>query len=59
MLPEKDTVNHVKLRDKLAGCLMGCSVGDALGVPHEFRFHKSNVYTGLLYIVPEYHFQFT
>lgn len=49
---------HENLRDKVAGCLMGCALGDALGVPHEFRFHKNNVYTGLLYIVPEYHFQY-
>lgn len=49
----------ISLRDRIAGCLMGCALGDALGVPHEFRFHKKNIYTGLLYIVPEYHFQFS
>lgn len=50
--------DNTKLRDKLAGCIIGCAVGDALGAPHEFKFHKKNKYTGLLYIAPEYHFQF-
>ena len=59
MEPEVNKVIKDKMKDKIAGCLMGCAVGDALGVPHEFRFHKKNVYTGLLYIVPEFHFQFS
>lgn len=43
----------------IAGCLIGCAVGDALGVPHEFRFHRSNIYTGILYIEPEFHFMYS
>ena len=54
---ESENINTLK--DKLAGCLIGCAVGDALGVPHEFRFHKKNVYTGELYIIPEFHFQYS
>lgn len=43
--------------DVIAGCLMGCIVGDALGVPFEFQFHKDNVYEGILYIAPQFHFR--
>lgn len=34
--------------DKLKGLLIGGALGDALGVPHEFRHLKHNVYTGKL-----------
>lgn len=46
------------LSDKVSGILMGLAVGDALGVPHEFRNQKNNIYTGLLYIKPKYVFRF-
>jgi len=45
------------MNDIIAGCLIGCAVGDALGVCHEFSFHRSNIYTGILYIEPEFHFR--
>ena len=35
--------------DKISGMFMGGAIGDALGAPHEFRYHKSNEYTGLLH----------
>jgi ADP-ribosyl-[dinitrogen reductase] hydrolase len=44
-------------KDKIAGALIGLAVGDALGVPHEFKTQRHNVYTGLLYLVPEFHFR--
>lgn len=47
----------IDTRDRLAGCLIGLIVGDALGVPFEFYFQRSNVYTGLLYIKPNFHFR--
>lgn len=43
--------------DKIAGTLMGLAVGDALGVPHEFKTQRHNVYTGILHIAPEYVFR--
>jgi ADP-ribosyl-[dinitrogen reductase] hydrolase len=45
------------LRDNVAGCLIGLAVGDALGVPHEFKTQKNNVYTGLLEIIPVFSFR--
>lgn len=33
--------------DHVHGMLVGVALGDALGHPHEFRYHK-NVYTGKL-----------
>jgi ADP-ribosyl-[dinitrogen reductase] hydrolase len=43
--------------DKIAGTLIGLAVGDALGVPHEFKSQRHNLYTGLLHIAPEYVFR--
>lgn len=37
------------LLDKVRGVFMGEALGDALGAPHEFKYHKSNVYTGLIH----------
>jgi len=45
-------------KDKIAGTLIGLAVGDALGVPHEFKAQKNNIYTGILYLVPEFNFKF-
>lgn len=45
------------MEDVISGCLMGCALGDSLGVPMEFYFHRNNVYTGILYIAPEFHFR--
>lgn len=36
--------------DKLKGTFIGLAVGDALGAPHEFKYHKKNEYTGYIYI---------
>ena len=44
-------------RDKLAGCIIGLAVGDALGVPHEFKNQRNNIYTGLLYLIPTFTFR--
>lgn len=44
--------------DAIAGCLMGCVVGDSLGCPHEMRFHRNNVYEGILYINPQFHYRY-
>lgn len=43
--------------DKIAGTLIGLAVGDALGVPHEFKTQRNNVYTGKLEIVPTFSFR--
>lgn len=42
------------MEDQIKGCFAGCIIGDALGVPHELKCHINNVYTGLLYIEPEF-----
>jgi len=44
-------------QDKIAGTLIGLAIGDALGVPHEFKHQSHNIYTGILYLVPEYSFR--
>ena len=36
------------MKDKIRGVFTGVALGDALGAPHEFRYHKSNIYTGNL-----------
>jgi ADP-ribosylglycohydrolase len=43
--------------DKLSGVLTGLSTGDALGVPHEFKSQSRFVYTGILYLRPEFVFR--
>lgn len=46
------------LFDKLKGIMYGLVIGDSLGVPHEFKSQKKNVYTGLLYIEPKFIFRY-
>lgn len=38
-----------ELMDKVRGVFIGGALGDALGAPHEFRYHKDNKYTGILH----------
>jgi len=45
-------------QDKIAGSLIGLAVGDALGVPHEFKTQRLDNYTGKLEIVPIFIFRF-
>lgn len=45
------------LRDRLAGSMIGVAVGDALGVPFEFKSQRNNVYNGTLYIAPVFSFR--
>ncbi len=51
---EQQTSKHM---DRIKGALIGLAVGDALGTSHEFACQKENVYTGLLYIKPNYSFR--
>lgn len=46
-------------QDKIHGMLFGVALGDALGVPHEFRHNKKNVYTGKLQYHPSMRNRFT
>lgn len=46
------------MQDKVKGALIGLAIGDALGVPHEFRNSKEE-YTGLLQIQPKFRFRWT
>ena len=39
----------MELLDKVRGVFIGEALGDALGAPHEFKYHKSNLYTGILH----------
>jgi ADP-ribosylglycohydrolase len=39
------------IHDKIKGMLIGAALGDALGVPHEFKYQKDH-YTGVLEHVP-------
>lgn len=39
----------MELLDKTRGVFVGEALGDALGAPHEFRYHKSNEYNGILH----------
>lgn len=43
--------------DKISGTLIGLAVGDALGVPHEFKSQRNKIYTGKLEVVPEFIFR--
>ena len=45
-----------QLEDSVRGTLIGVALGDALGVPHEFRNQSKNVYTGTLYIPAAFNF---
>jgi len=53
----KSNNDNDHLKDRIAGCLIGLIVGDALGVPHEFSSQRVNIYTGLLYIKPKFSFR--
>lgn len=39
----------MELLDKTRGVFIGEALGDALGAPHEFRYHKNNEYNGILH----------
>lgn len=39
----------MELLDKTKGIFIGAALGDALGAPHEFKYHHSNKYTGILH----------
>jgi len=44
--------------DKIRGMLIGVILGDALGVPHEFRYQRNVPYTGKLEHKPHLFFRY-
>lgn len=57
-MEDPNRVNRTKPSlDRLAGMMIAHAVGDALGAPHEFKTQRHNVYTGYLYIAPEFVFR--